>query len=470
VYYNGGRDMAFRILVCGDFSGRAAKALEVMRLDVDNVDRSMRRLQARISPMPLGGESGGGELAIASLDDFHPDALCRRISSLQVLCELRRRLLDPRTASETVHALAREPSGTAASTPAAAAENQDATLARLLGAPARPDAATQATAVPSLDAILQHAVAGHITPAVDPRQSDFIASVDRALAESMRRLLHAPSFQRLESAWRSLHWLVTTVGPDEELEILACDVAKHALAADLSAAAIENSETYRLLADAFPCSLIVGDYAFGPGAEDVSLLTTLAALGQALGAPFLGAADDALLGCRGPEDGAHPSAWHPLDSASFDAFRALRRSPAASFVGLTWPRWLLRSPYGAKRDPVEAFAFEELDGRPAHSSLLWGNGAFAAAAIVAEAFRENGDASVLDGPFDIGERPLYVFQENGESTMQPCVESWIGERAVEAALARGVMPMASLRGRNTVRLPRLQSIAESGDSLPLGEV
>jgi type VI secretion system protein ImpC len=448
--------VTFRILVCGDFSGGALKTHPLLKLDVDNFDQSMRRLQARVPLVPATAESAGGELIVESLDDFHPDTLCRKVPSLQVLCELRRRLLDPRTASQTIHALTRDASPAAATTTtSAAAENDAAMLTRLLGSPEGRGAAAEATAMPALEAILQRAVAGHIAPATDPRQSTLVASVDHALAESMRRVLHSSPFQRLESAWRSIHWLVTNVGPDEELQIAAYDISKQALATDLSSpAAVGDSEIYRRIGEKFPCSLIVGDYAFGPNAEDMSLLTTLAALAQSLGAPFVGAADNAL-----------------LNSESFDAFRALRRSAAASFVGLTWPRWMLRAPYGRKRDPVESFAFEELEGRPEPASLLWGNAAFATAAIVAEAFRDDGLADVPDQPFDIGDRPLYVFEEDGDSEMQPVGEWWISESAVEAALSQGVMPIVSLQGRNTVRLPRLQSIAESADplSLPLAE-
>jgi type VI secretion system protein ImpC len=476
-------DSPFRILICGDFSGRSgsgpADALATRRLvpvDVDNLDRALRRFGARI-PFQLGGSAPMGELAIESLDDFHPDTLCRKIASFELLCGLRRRLLDPRTAADTIQALSRDAGvsdmSEEAAQPGSAVEDHDAMFTRLLGTPASSPGSRQpsASGMATLDAILQRAVAGHVTPAVDSRQSGFVAAVDHTLGESMRRLLHSPRFQRLEASWRSLHWLVTNVGPDEDLKIVALDLTKDELVSDLlNASTLDDSAIYRRIADGTAWSLIVGDYAFGPQDEDVSLLTALGVLSEAAGGPFVAAADDALLGCRVPEDCSRPAGWRPTGSEAAASFGALRTSSAASYLGLTWPRWLLRSPYGAKRDPVESFAFEEIEGPPAHSSLLWGNGAFAAAAMIAAAFREDADALPLAEVFEIGDLPLYVFDEGGEAKMQPCAECWLTEEGWYAVLGRGVMPIVSVRGRNAVRLVSVQSIADpAGPLAGLGE-
>ncbi len=471
------QDAPFRILICGDFSGRAARGLvdtgdalatrRLLSLDVDNFDQAMGRLGTRV-PIQLDDSSNPvGELAIESLDDFHPDALCRKIASFELLCGLRRRLLDPRTAADTIQALSRDTgvsdaSETAATT-AGAAEDQSAMLTRLLGARASSTATTQlsASGIAAVDQILQRAVAGHVTPAIDQRQSQFVASVDHALGESMSRLLHSPLFQRLEAAWRSLHWLVTNLGPDEDLKIVALDVTKQELATDLlNADTLQDTAIHRRITDGTAWSLIVGDYALGPNDEDASLLTALAVLSEAAGGLFLAAADDALLGCQVPQDCSTPATWRTGNSEAAASFRALRMSPSASYLGLTWPRWLLRAPYGAKRDPVESFTFEEVKGPPVHSSLLWGNASFGAAATIAAALRENADAMPLEDVLEIGDLPLYVFEDDGESKMQPCAECWLTEQGWQAALARGVIPIVSVRGRNAVRLVRVQSIAD----------
>jgi type VI secretion system protein ImpC len=186
-------------------------------------------------------------------------------------------------------------------------------------------------------------------------------------------------------------------------------------------------------------------------------------------APFLAAAANAVVGCDVPIDCANPSNWSARGSTT-TAFRALRRSSAATYVGLTWPRWLLRLPYGARRDPIESFPFEEMTGRPSHDSLLWGNGAFVAAAALAIGFREDPESMPPDGPFTIGDVPVYSFtDEDGESKMQPGAECWLSDTGYQAALDRGVMPIVSMKGRDEVTLVRLQSIADPPTALDIAD-
>jgi predicted component of type VI protein secretion system len=248
------------------------------------------------------------------------------------------------------------------------------------------------------------------------------------------------------------------------------DVSKAELAADvLAAPSLEQSAIYRRLASSPPLSLIVGDFAFGSGEEDAALLTALGALGEAVGGPFIGGAADALVGCRVPDGCSNAASWEPVDSTPTAAFRQVRRSAAASYVGLAWPRWLVRIPYGARREPVESFAFEEVEGTPEHTSFLWGNSAYLAAAVIASAVRED-PYDVPAGPFEVGDLALYAYDDDGESRMQPCGECWLSEPGIEAALARGIMPVASVRGHNVVRLVRLQSISDPAKPLArLGE-
>jgi len=43
----------------------------------------------------------------------------------------------------------------------------------------------------------------------------------------------------------------------------------------------------------------------------------------------------------------------------YAAWRSLRESEDAKYIGLCMPRFLARLPYGAKTNPVEQFDFEE---------------------------------------------------------------------------------------------------------------
>jgi type VI secretion system protein ImpC len=309
----------------------------------------------------------------------------------------------------------------------------------------------------------------------DPeRQRLLVAAVDDGLAREMAVVLHAPGFQRLEAAWRGLYWLVSSLETGEELSIHLLDARKQDLAADIETAGaeLETSVLYRKLVeqgaegpDGEPWALIVGDYRFGPAEEDLRLLAALGAIASRAGGPFLAAADPAVLGCRDLAETPDPDDWQDPDPEVEARWRALRRTPAATSIGLALPRVLLRLPYGRRTDPIEAFAFEELPGGPDHEAYLWGNPAFACALLIGQAFQDNGWELQPGDRLDLADLPAYSYTEDGESRLKPCAEVLLGQRGAEAALARGIMPLLSHRNANAVRVLRFQSLAEPPTAL-----
>ena len=57
----------------------------------------------------------------------------------------------------------------------------------------------------------------------------------------------------------------------------------------------------------------------------------------------------------------------------YAAWRSLRESEDARYIGLTMPRVPARMPYGAKTYPVEEFAFEEDTEGADHNKYVWSN-------------------------------------------------------------------------------------------------
>ena len=64
------------------------------------------------------------------------------------------------------------------------------------------------------------------------------------------------------------------------------------------------------------------------------------------------------------------------------------------------------------------------------------------------------------GGQDLGDLPALTVETDGERTLFPCGEAWLGERAGQRLLAQGLMPVLSYRDRNAVRLLRFQSLAD----------
>lgn len=56
-----------------------------------------------------------------------------------------------------------------------------------------------------------------------------IAAIDQKLTEQVNKILHHEDFQKLESAWRGLHYMVNNTETDENLKIRVMDVSKKEL-------------------------------------------------------------------------------------------------------------------------------------------------------------------------------------------------------------------------------------------------
>lgn len=468
-----------RIVLMGDFSGRRLegaaspepareKKRRLTPIDIDNFGRIMARIAPRLR-LPLAGAAEAAlDLSFGSLDDFHPDSLFRRLDVFRTLESAKNRLLEGPSEREQAAA----PGGGAGTTEqAAAAESDAATLQRLLGERAGgPPPAVGRPGPPYLDLgpFLRNIVAPYVVPGPRPREEVVRQLLDRAFEVQMRAILHHPAFQALEAAWRSAHRLVSRleVGPDLELCLL--DATLPDLAEDLQAAGGEASRwpLFRSLIEdgtggpeAPRWTLIAADYGFGPKPEDLALLSGFAALGPLVPCTLLAGADPSLLGCRSLSEDPDPASWQAHPNLT-DPWDGLRRHPAAPHVGLALPRVLLRQPYGRRSDPIEAFEFEEMDASPEHETYLWGSPAFACAEMIGRGFcdlgweTEPGDCLVLE------DLPAYVPRGPDEGPMQACAETYLGDRAAEAILGRGLMPIVSLRNRNAARLVRFQSMAD----------
>jgi type VI secretion system ImpC/EvpB family protein len=232
------------------------------------------------------------------------------------------------------------------------------------------------------------------------------------------------------------------------------NLSKAELVADLASAQdARESPVFRALVDrapgADPWALVLGLYAFDDGDADAEALGKMALVAQAANAPFIAAA-------------AAPLAQAALDGAdrltSSKGWAALRGRPEAAFVGLVCPRFLLRLPYGRATDPVSAFAFEEFPGRPEAEAYLWGQPAVVLGVLFTQAFAASGWAMSPGPSMDLGGLPVHVRKDGHETEMTPCAEIWLNDPQADKLLQQGLMPLQSFRGRDAVRLTRVQSI------------
>ncbi|HSB71544.1 MAG TPA: type VI secretion system contractile sheath large subunit [Candidatus Methylomirabilis sp.] len=474
-------DTPFRVALLGDFSGRANRGVcepgegiaerRPREVDRDNLDEVMAKLGVEVR-LPMGKEAPPLALRFRELEDFHPDRLFERVELLQRLGETRRRLSDPVTFSAAATELKRKE-------PRPLPGVADLVSGNLLDQVLETTEGPSSAKGPSPDtsawgAFLREIVRPHLVPRDDPRQAEMIAAVDEAAAGLVRAILHHPDVHALESAWRALRFVVSRLETGDQLKLFLLDVSRDELAADLASAEdLRVTGAYRLLVEqtvetpgAEPWAVLAGNFTFGPTRADAELLGRLGKVARRAGAPFLAAADTRLLGCESLAKTPDPDDWGlGANAGDREAWQALRALPEAAYVGLALPRFLLRLPYGPDTEPAERFEFDEMPGEPLHEHYLWGNPAMACASLLGQEFSESGWAMRPGTVQEIGGLPIHSYKSGEESKVTPCAEVVLTERAAEAILEKGIMPLLSFKGRDTVRLARFQSLTDPATRL-----
>ena len=475
----------FRLLVVGDFSGRGGRPPAEpaglgfdrlpVRVDRDTVDELLAERNVSLTLRLAGASRPETTFRFRSVEDFHPDRLLERTPAFGALHRTREELQNPATfadAAERVRSWAGAVAAAASARPApeppapapARGTSEDVVAELLAGAKEK------ASRLPEdVDRLVRGIVAAHSVPAEDPSVAGLTAVVDAMIGSWLRNALHHPSFQALEAAWRGLSWLVGRVETDSHLQLWLLDVSREELAADLrSRETLAASGWKKILVeqgaeaeDAEPWAAVGALYTFDRTVEDVALLARLARVSADAGAPLFAAASPAVLGCPGFGIAPDPADWSPggADSPAAQVWAALRELPAARWLGLAAPRFLLRLPFGKDTEPAETVAFEEMPEGSRHEEYLWGHPALVCLALLAEAFADDGWKLRPGSASEVSGLPLHVDTDEAERRIKPCAEAMLTPRAVERMLESGIMPLVSLSGRDAVRLARFQSLA-----------
>ena len=414
-----------RIAILGDFGagalqgrldkGTALAKRKPLKVEFDTLEDALARLDLKLT-LPLGADGAPVEIAITELESFHPDELYRNLDIFSALASLRKRLnntssfaaaateltawgLDAGPAASTVSARARA----RGAAPSSGASLDD--FARLTG---RPAAASGADA--SVQALLRRIVGPFVVPAAAPNKDALVASVDKALADAMRAVLHQADFQNTESLWRGVDFLLRRLETSHQLQVHLIDIGAEELAADLSSADdLADSGLYKLLVEQ-PAqeadggySYIAACYQFDATPPHAELLGRAARVAAHAGAPFITAiATDPFSDRREPP--------HRLIR---EAFEALKDMPDASYLALLGPRFLLRHPYGKKSDPISTFAFEEFIREAGLRGMLWGHPALLALSVLGA---RGGQLAIDDLPFH------YYVDADGDTIALPCTD------------------------------------------------
>src|SRR5215469_2995855 len=293
---------------------------------------------------------------------------------------------------------------------------------------------------------------------------EMIARLDKKLSAQMNEIMHAPEFQKIEGAWRGLSHLVYHSETDAMLKIRVMNISKNELYRHLrqfpNAAWDQSSLFKKIYEEEFgtlggqPYGCLIGDYYFSQQPTDVQLLRDLSKIAGAAHAPFFAAAESTLLGMDSWNELMNPRDLSKVfDTPDYAAWRSLRDSDDAKYIGLCMPRVLARLPYGAKTEPVAEFGFEEETDGHKGEKYTWMNAAYAMAANINRAFKEYGWCARIRGVQSGGEvdnLPSHTFPtDDGGVDLKCPTEIAISDRR-EAELAKsGLIPL--IHRKNTDR-------------------
>jgi type VI secretion system protein ImpC len=305
-----------------------------------------------------------------------------------------------------------------------------------------------------------------------------IAGLDEKITQQLNLVLHNPDFQKLEGAWRGLHYLVNNTETDEMLKIRVLNVSKAEIGKTLKkfkGTAWDQSPLFKKLYEeefgtfgGEPYGCLVGDYHFDHSPPDVELLGEMAKVSAAAHTPFISGVSPSILQMDSWSELANPRDLTKIfQTPEYAAWKSLRESEDSRYLGLAMPRFLSRLPYGAKTDPVDEFDFEEDTSGADSSKYTWSNAAYAMAVNINRSFKLYGWCSRIRGIESGGaveNLPVHAFPtDDGGVDMKCPTEIAITDRR-EAELAKsGFMPLIHKKNTDFAAFIGAQSLQKPAE-------
>lgn len=331
-------------------------------------------------------------------------------------------------------------------------------------------------------AIARRGVAAFIAELLKPGNRDepvkkalvdrMIAEIDSRLGRQMDAILHHPEFQSLEAAWRGLKLLVERTDFRENIRIELLNVSKQDLLEDFEdSPELVQSGLYKHLYSAEygqfggqPVGAVIANYYFDPSAPDIRTLQHVAAVASMAHAPFIAAAGPQFFGLEsfsGLPD--LKDLKDHFDGPQFAKWQSFREREDARYVGLTLPRFLLRTPYDPQENPVRRFAYKETVAHD-HRHYLWGNTAYAFATRLTESFARFRWCPNIVGPQSggaIDDLPVHQFESLGALESKIPTEALISDRREYELADQGFIALTIRKGSDNAAFFSANSVQKA---------
>jgi hypothetical protein len=267
-----------------------------------------------------------------------------------------------------------------------------------------------------------------------------------ALGTAPDGVLHHPAFQRVESAFRGLKFLMQHAGAGIQVDVVSAPQKE--LVARFKEAVFEP-EMKELRNP--PLGLVLLDYDFSHQGADLAALSQVADLCKVAQAPLIAGASPLFFGLKQinllPKLQDVPQRLHDGAHAQWVQFQ---KSEPARWAALTVNRWLQRAAYTAEKGGHA----EAIDpAKP--ESWLWGRGGWIAAAALARSIAQHGHGLDASGARAGGFAglPTRPYLKAANQTTPLATEIELSDELIQELSRGAFLPLSGRTGSDNVMIP-----------------
>ncbi len=328
--------------------------------------------------------------------------------------------------------------------------------------------------------------------------SQVIVEIDEVLTRQINAILHHPSFQRLEASWRGIEFLHRCMLREDSsnIKLRVLSVSWKELENDFqSQVEFDQNQLFRLVyeqefdqAGGEPYGVLIGDFEITPQLskdhphDDMAILHDIGQVAAAAFCPFVAGVSPQMFG---QDDFAPLERTVDLDrffrDRSFFRWNKLREEEDSRFLALAMPRMLMRLPYGDNPSRRDGFRFrEDVEGGEDASRYLWGNPAYAFAAVLIRSFGQTGwfvdtrgVVPGIDGGGLVAGLPVASFSTDSPGiAVKPSTDLMISDNLERMLSELGFLPLCACQdteycaffSNRSIQKPRRYSSAEANAS------
>jgi len=278
--------------------------------------------------------------------------------------------------------------------------------------------------------------------------ADERAFLPSALGLSPDAALHHPAFQRVESGFRGLKFLLQHTGSSIQVDVVSSTLKD--LVARFNEAVFEP-EMKELRNP--PLGLVLLDYDFAHQAGDLAILSQVANMCKVAQAPLIAGASPAFFGLKQlnllPKLQDVPQRLH---DGAHGAWVQFQKSEPGRWTSLTVNRWLQRPAY----TPEKGGHAEAIDpAKP--ESHLWGRGGWIVAAAIARSIGQHGHALDASGARAGGFAglPTRQYFKAANQTVPLCTEVELSDELTQELSRGAFIPISGRLGSDQLMVPIL---------------